>query len=345
MQNNPWRRIAITVSVMLAVLLLAASWRYLQSRGVFTSVEETAPGVCRQVPGIGAVKDIAPGRMGGAYIASTDGLYIYRGSKTERMAGTPKDFHPVALAAFDNTLHVLFRQHDHWTISVFSAKSMDTTVLYDAGVRPRVATKDPTLETIAVSKPVPPKVEELGRLTTDVLTDPADIALLDSGRFYLINRHASRTGLGRWLDDAFLLPRANVLYFDGVKFVTVAERLNSPAGLALSADGSRLYVSEDYPRTLASFSRNDLMGSLDNPAVLSLPANPLKISLGANGALIVTARPKAGAGQVWRVTLENGVPQKTELIYSHKGEGVNTAALLGTHLLIGTESKLLDCVP
>jgi hypothetical protein len=188
------------------------------------------------------------------------------------------------------------------------------------------------------------KVEEIGLLTTDVLTDPSDLASVDGARFYLVNRHKSRSALGRWLDDTFLLPRANVLYFDGMKFVTVAERINSPAGLALSPDGAHLYVAEDYPRTLASFARNDLVGSLGDPAVLSIPANPQKITVGAYGALIVTAKPKAGAGQVYGITVEGGVPQKAELLYSSKHEEVTGAAELGNHLLIGTKTKLLDCI-
>lgn len=313
MKRNPWMRIAATVSAMLAVLLLATSWRYFVSRGVFASVEERTPGLCRAMPGIGPVAAIAPGTAGSAYVASAAGLYLYRANAVEQIRGTPKDFHPVALTAYGNTLHVLFGQDGHWTISVFSVK------------------------------PAVPEVEELGRLSTDVLTDPADLVSVDDVRFYLVNRHGTHTAVGRWLDDAFLLPRANVLFFDGMKFVTVAERLNSPEGLTLSNDLSRLTVAEDYPRTLANFTRNEFVGSLDNANVLSLPAGPRKITLGPNGALIVAAKPKAGAGQVYVVTTANGVPQKAELIYSSKSEEVTAAAQIGRHLLVGTKTKLLDC--
>lgn len=317
MKRNPWRRIGTTVGAMLLVLLLAASWQFFASRGLFTSVEEKTPGVCRQVPGVGAVADIVPAPSGMALIASADALYVYRNGKVERISGTPKDFHPTSIAASAGKLHALFRHEGHWTISVLAPKNATSTL---------------------------PQFEELGRLTTDVFTDPADLVSIDGVRFYLVNRHGTHTGLGHWLDDVFLLPRATVLYFDGMKFVTIAGRLNSPTGLALSRDAGRLYVAEDYPRTIASFTRNEFMGSLDNPAVLSLPANPRKISLGANDTLIVAARPKAGAGQVYSVTMENGVPQKAELIYSHQGEEVTAAAQLGGHLLVGTPTKLLDCV-
>jgi len=343
MGRTPWMRIATTVSAMLAVLLIATGWRFLVSRGVFTSVEEKVPGQCRTVSGIGAVADIADAGVNGIYVAAGDGLYLYRKDKAERISGTSKDFHPAALSASGTTLHVLYRQDDRWIISVFTVKLAETTTVYNKGVRPPGTAVKAELETVAVTKLTPPKVEEVGRLTTDELTDPADLVSVDPDRFYLVNRHGTHTGFGHWLDDAFLLPRANILYFDGMKFVTVAERLNSPVGLALSKDGSHLYVAEDYPRTIASFSRNDLVGSLDNPAVLSLSANPQRINVSSDGSLILTAKPKAGAGQVYRVTLENGVPQKAELLYSHKGEEVTSAAQLGSHLLIGTQTKLLDC--
>lgn len=311
MKRNPWRRIATTVSAMLAVLLLAAGWRFLESRGVFTSVEEKTSGLCRAVSGIAAVVDMAPTPSGAIAVASHDGLYLYRAGKLERVSGLSKNIHPAAITAAADKLQVLFRQDDHWTISVFAPKAPANAVA---------------------------QVEELGRLTTDVLTDPADLVSVDGVRFYLINRHGTHTGLGRWLDDAFLLPRANVLYFDGMKFVTVAERLNSPAGIALSADNTRLYVSEDYPRTLVSFARNEFTGATDNPSVLSIASGLGKINTAKDGSLIIAARPKPGMGQVWRVKGD-----AAELLYARKNGEITAAAQMDRHLLIGGPDGLTDC--
>ncbi len=314
-RGNPWRRVGLTLCGMALVLLIAATWRYAVSRGVFTSVPDISPGVCRTIPGIAHVNDIA---LSGntPYVAADDGLYTYAAGKALRVAGAPKVFHPKALSllrAADGSglLRALFQQDGNWEISVF--------------------------------KLTPAGAEELGRISTDVLTDPADLVSLDSERFYLVNRHGTHTSLGRWLDDTFLLPRAEILWFDGMKFVTVAKRLNSPAGLALSPDGTHLYVTEDYPRTLVTFTRNEFTGALDDPQVLSISSGLRKISVAPNGDLIIAAQPKAGAGQVWRVTVQNGLPQSGKLIYSKKGEEVTAAAELDGHLLIGTQKALLDC--
>lgn len=323
MQRNPWRRIALTVGAMAVVLLAAASYRFVASRGLFTSVNPVSPGICRAIAGIEGVGDIAvdaPSRT--AFIAAVartpsarDGLYSYAyetpGARPVKFDGTPKDFHPTALTqirAPDGTVYLqaLFHRNTGFTISLFKVK--------------------------------PGAVEELGRLSTDVLTDPADIAALDANRFYVINRHATHTALGRWLDDTFLLPRANVLYFDGMKFVTVAERLNSPAGIALSPDDKHLYVSEDYARTLVNFVRNEFTGGTDTPAVLPIGSGLGKISVAADDTLIIAARPKPGMGQVWRVK-----GNTAELLYARRDSEVAAAAQLGRHLLIGAADGLTDC--
>ena len=311
--KSPWRRIAITVSAMLVVLLLAASFRFLQSQGLFASVPEYTPAACRAVSGIGAVADIAVDRTGNVYLAGSDGIYVYDGGKAVRLPGTPKNFHPATLALGDDgAIDVLFRQDGVWEMSVFGvSKARD--------------------------------VKELGRLSADTLSDPAAVVTLSAGRFYLVNKHASHTAFGRWLDDTFLIPRANVRYFDGMKFVTVAERLNSPAGMALSPDGHHLYVAQELPRSLASFSRNEFVGGLDHAELYSLPGAPRKITVAPDGSLIVAAWPRVGAGAVYRVRVEGGVPVAADLLYASKSEEITAAAEAGGHLLIGSQKRLIDC--
>jgi hypothetical protein len=318
MKANPWARVAVTVGAMLVVLLLAASWRFLESRGVFASVEAKEPHECRTVAEVPDVTDIAVDEGAGTvFVASRSaGLFaLILGGQVSHLSGTPKDFHPVAVSLTHDPLvklrTVSFGEDGRISISVFDL--------------------------------VPETLKETGRLTADVLNDPADLTALEMDRFYLVNRHASRTAFGRWLDDVFLLPRAGILYFDGMKFVTVAEQLNSPAGIALSPDGMHLYVGEDYPHALVSFTRNDLTGALENPAVLPFPSRPQKIAVSSDGSLLVAARPKSGMGQVFRVKVVDGVPQTPELVYARRDGEVTAAAQIGKHLLIGTDGQLKDC--
>ena len=312
-QKSPWRRIAITASAMVGVLLIAASYRYVESRGTFASVTAVTPALCHRVAGIGGVADIAADKAGNAYIAAADGLFVYDGRVVERLSGTPKNFHPAALAVSDDgVIATIFRQGETWDLSVFSVAA-------------------------------PATVKEMGRLSADSLTDPAALVALPGGRFYIVNKHASRTALGRWLDDTFLVPRAEIQFFDGMKFVTVATRLNSPAGVAMAPDGSHLYVSQELPRSLISFSRNDFTGALADAALTSLPAAPTKLALAKDGSLIVAAWPNKGTGAVYQVKTQNGVLQSPELIYGSQQGPVTAVAATDGHVLIGSGRQLLDC--
>ena len=321
MLRNPWFRIATTLGAILIVLLLAASIRFAVSRGVFASVKPVTSGQCKVVEGVSQVAALAPAPGGQTvYIATRQGeVFQYFNGVRVKLSGVPKDFHPLAMS-------VTQAAHEDAKLAVVFARSDGSYTLAAFDVQPG-------------------KLAETGLLTTDRFADPAGLAGVPGGAFYLVNRHGSHSGLGRWLDDVFLLPRAKVLYYDGMKFVPVAERLNSPGGIALSPDGSHLYVGQQWPRTIASFTRNDFTGALDDAALLDLPAGPRQITLAPDGSLIVAAAPKPGAGAVYRVRVRNGVPQSAELLYASKNEEVTAAAQTDEHLLIGTGDKLLDCKP
>jgi hypothetical protein len=325
-KKSPWIRIATTAAAMVVVLLLAATIRYVQSRGFFASARDKTPGQCQPVGGLTAITAIAPlnGQAGqGALVAvRSGGLYLVGNGAATKLTGFSRDGYARALS--------LAFQRDHTAVL--------QAVMARAGGNDTGGTYYVSTYRLAEGK-----VQEIGRLTTDMLTDPAAIAAIDGERFYLVNRHGSHSGLGRWLDDTFLLPRAEILYFDGMKFIPVAKRLNSPTALVLSADGSRLFAGQDYSRNLASFSRSEFTGALDDPALSDLAASPQRITLAPDGSLIVTASPKAGAGAVYRLPVANGMPQNPQLLFATSSEEITAAAEAGGHLLIGSNKRLLDC--
>ena len=325
---NRWYRIGVTTGALLAVLLLAVCYRYLESRGVFTTVKPAAL-ACRTVNGVAS--DIAVDAVAKiAFVAAAaptpsrqDGIYAYAfdtpGAQLEKLAGTPPDFHPVALALTrppggEAILFTINRRGAAYSIVVFRVTAANGAI----------------------------RLEEKSSIGGHILAEPADIAPVDGDRFYLVNRHVSHTALGRWLDDVLLLPRANVLYFDGMIFREVAKRLNSPDGVAVSPDGGHLLVSEFYSRRIVSFARNPFTGELKDAEVLSLPGGPGKLA-DADGSLIVAAMPKVGVGEVLRVNLQDGAPQSAERIFAEKGTAVAAAAEAGGRLLIGLDNTLRDC--
>jgi hypothetical protein len=311
---NRLRRIGMTALVLIIALFFVAAYRFLDSRGIFNLDKDVTPGICRKIAG--AVSDIAVDGKA-AYIAADNTLYSYSGDKLVKLPGLSKTASVRALSA---------------THSANGAVFLRSVLAQGEG---RFA--------LALYRVNAANLEEVGRITTDRLSNPTSIAAPDADRFYVVNRTDSHTGIGRWLDDVFLLPRTHLLWFDGMKFVEVAEHLNTPSGLIVSSDSSKLYLSQDYPRLLVGMSRNDYTGAIENPSAISLPAGPSKITLAPDGRLIVAARPKAGSGQVFRVSVENGAPKTAELLFARKGEEVRAAAELPGVLLVGTDKALLAC--
>ncbi len=338
MKTNPWLRLGITAGAVLFVFAAAVTYRFLESHGVFTAVEPGFAGTCRAVAGIAGPGDIAvdaPGKT--AFVSAKDGIYAYAydvpGAHLVKLEGTPKDFHPGGIGLYRSpdgglTLIAINRQGDgSYAIDVFAAEGK--------------------------------KLQLIGSIGSDVLVDPSDLAVVDEDRFYVVNAHTSRTVLGRWLDDVLLLPRANVLFFDGMKFVTAAEELNSPRGVA--ANGQRLFVAEQYPRTLLAFERDSFSGRLKEAGAFPIASGLDRIDIAPDGSLWIAGQPKAFAmnafhlnpkkpapSQVFRVDLEGGTPHAFSLVYANGGDeigGAGVAARAGDHLLIGSEQggKMLDC--
>jgi len=339
----------MTACAVVLVLLLAASWRFVASRGVFTSAKSVSPGACRTIAGpqaAGALAVDAADKLvfiaaaSGRRASPQDGLYAYAyekpGAGPQKIAGLSVDFHPIALSlhrdsAGTTLMAINRRSGGDFAIDVFAVLIADGT----------------------------PKLTEVGAITGDVLVDPAGLAAADSTRFYVVNRHLSRTALGRWLDSAFVLPRADILYFDGIKFTEVAKQMVDPVGAALSADATMLYVAEDFGRTLVSFRRNPFSGQLENAGTLAVGSGLQQLSVGPDGGVWIAAQPKAFAvnafrrdagapapSQVFRAAVSNGLPQAATLVYSGTEIGAaSAAAVVDDRLLIGSalDHGLLDC--
>jgi arylesterase/paraoxonase len=350
---KPLRRIAVTVGAMLVVGLIAAVFRMLIASGVFTEVTPGFAGTCNPVAGVTGPEDIAvDGKSGLAFVSATDrpaknrgkpsagdGLYVYAAGSLKKLDGTPKDFHPHGISLYrapDGTLTLMAINHrmdGTSSIDIFNVKMAPDAV----------------------------GLQEVGRVESDLLISPNAIAAVDAQRFYVVNDHTSKTQFGRWLDDNLVLPRANVLYFDGLVFRVAADHLVFPNGAALSADGTYLYVSESYNRQLRTFDRSPISGVLGEVNVLAIPSNLDNVRVDDKGNVWVASHPKAFAmakyrtdpskpapSEVFEVSTIGGIPQAAKLVYANLGDGIgasSVAAPLGERLLIGSpfDDKILDC--
>ena len=378
---RPAARAAITAGAVILVAAIGLTIRSLNAFGVFTDVVPGFAGTCRAIPTAPGPEDIAIDEVSGLIFVSTldrrakartgkpnpqDGLYVsslkfpivtvpgakpnaltFDLTKTSdstyipltKLAGTPSDFHPHGISLVrspDGSLTLMAINHRNDGTS-----SVD---IFDVALK----------ETMV-------SVNEEGSIQGGQLVSPNAIAALDRNRFYVTNDHTSATQLGRTLDDDLVLPRANVLYFDGSVFHVVASSLVFPSGAVLSPDDKYLYVTESYNRRLTTYERQPLSGALDVVNTLDIPSNLDNLRQDAAGNLWIGSHPKAfdmaayrgdatkpAPSEIFKVTLANGIPQGAALVYANLGGEIgasSVAAVTGHTMLIGSpfDAKILDC--
>jgi len=205
-----------------------------------------------------------------------------------------------------------------------------------------------------------PALVAQGTIESGLLTDPQDIAAVGPGAFYVSNNSAKQDFV-KWLVSLGVLPGSDVLYFNGMIFRPVADDIYGARGLVLAPDGSHLLVASLTARSLKSFSRDPFSGNLTEADSLTLPAAPEKISLEAQGSVLVAGHAnlltwrsfaadatKRAPSQIFRVSVVSGVPQEATQVYGNDGKEIaaaSVAASIGKRLLIGSslDGRLLDC--
>jgi arylesterase/paraoxonase len=353
---RPAVRAAATAGTLALIAVLALAFRSLNAFGVFTDVVPGFAGSCTAIPSASGPEDIAIDETSGfAFVSAmdrraraagkpspSDGLYalaLNAPAHLVRLAGTPADFHPHGISLVrtaDGALTLMAINH-----RADGSHSVDS---FD------VAVKDGAV-----------RLTEVGSIQSGQLVSPNAIAALDRNRFYITNDHTSVTAFGRMLDDMLVIPRANVLFFDGTVFFVVAKGLAFPSGAALSPDGRHLYITEAYNRRLTTYARSPVSGATEAVGTLAIPSNLDNLRFDAAGHLWVGSHPKALAMAAWRsdpskpapsqifkVTLAGGIPQNAVAVYTNPGGeigGSSVAAVTGKRMLIGSpfDTKILDC--
>ncbi|HEY0300758.1 MAG TPA: hypothetical protein VGC36_05475, partial [Rhizomicrobium sp.] len=284
---RPGVRAAVTAGSIVLVASLALAFRSLTAFGVFTEIVPGFAGTCTAVPTANGPGDLAIDAPSGlvfvavrdrraqaaGHPAKADGLYVFAlkdaAPHPRKLAGTPSDFHPEGISLYRapggalTLMAVNHRGDGAYSIDIFDVTATDGAA----------------------------SLRETGSIQGGQLVSPNAVAAVDGTRFYVTNDHTSATHFGRRLDDVFVLPRANVLYFDGNMFRVVAERLAFPSGAAVSADGRHLYVAEAYNRRITTFTRNPFTGELTSVGEVAVPANVDKLRFDAGGALWAGAHP------------------------------------------------------
>jgi hypothetical protein len=269
-----------------------------------------------------------------------DGIYAMplAGGSPVRLAGAPKDFHPRGIG--------LFRTPGAGTLLLFAVNhrtsgrfSIDSFEVKEPGAKPALVAQ--------------------GTIEGGLMINPQDVAVAGPDMFYVANGTAGKNPLIHGLQTYGIIPGGNVLYFNGTMFRQVADGLYGTRSLLLTGD--HLIVGGLLSRSLTTFTREHFTGQLTEDDTLNLSTGPEKLSLDAQGQVLVashanllewraaTADPgKRAASQILRVNLTNGVPQIAGQIYGNDGSqlaGASVAVAAAGRLVIGSslDGRLMSC--
>lgn len=347
-----WKRIAITTSAVVAVGAVGLGLRTAKMAGVFDEVVAN-PLLCQTIAGVVGAEDMQVDTRDRLLIASAsdrrhmgstaDGIYALALDKPEagfvKLAGTPKVFHPHGLSLFraaDGTLTLMAVNHlsaDRHAIDIF-----------------QVAVENGTA-----------RLNEVGAIEGDKLIHPNDVLAVGEAQFYVTNDHGSRTGLGMTLENYLTLPRADVLYYDGLTFREAATGLVFANGINVSNDGRHVYVAESTTRRVQSFARDVFSGKLTPEATLDFPSGPDNIDTAPDGTLWIAGHPKMfdlvayasdpskpSPTEIFKVSTKDGAPQSVETVYVDPGHAIGAGSVgvtFGHDLYIGSifDPKVLRC--
>jgi arylesterase / paraoxonase len=121
---------------------------------------------------------------------------------------------------------------------------------------------------------------------------PNAIAATGARQFYLTNDTLDESQWALAKQALLNSGGSTLIYFDGDKARVEAADLNVPSGLALSPDGSRLYVAETLAHQLRMYRRDAASGALGLEESIDLGAAPGNLSVDDDGVVWIAAYPK-----------------------------------------------------
>lgn len=94
-------------------------------------------------------------------------------------------------------------------------------------------------------------------LEHELIYSPNDIVLLDENRFYFTNDHKYKDGIKRLAEDYLGLAMSNVIYFDGMNFVEVANKIVYANGINLDSKRDLVFVASVRGFLVKVYQKNE----------------------------------------------------------------------------------------
>jgi arylesterase/paraoxonase len=195
------------------------------------------------------------------------------------------------------------------------------------------------------------------RLADPRLTSPNDIVATGPTSFYVSNDTASgRQTLRGKADFLVGLPTGSIFHYDGNSWSVATDGLRFPNGLAMSEDGSMLYVAEMRAEAIRRYARDPATEALEPAGRVELGSFPNNLSIDQEGRILVGAVPQPFAFKAYTEGLRDTAPSQilrvsgdeVEILYQDGGRNLSAATVatvVGGRTVIGSaaDDKFLMC--
>lgn len=280
------------IAVVLLLVVAGLLFRTLNAAGYFKTVVSSYSGKCTKVAGAIGAEDMELDRATGElFISSQDRRPVPLPPGQELKPGAiflarldRADAPPQSLTAASG-----IALHPHGLSLYRDGAGKRTLAVVN---HPEAESSEILLFDVVEQAGGAPQLTLRRRVQDPLFHDANDVTLMSHEAFYITNDHGSQSALGRTLEDYLLLPRADVVYYDGNEAKVAATGFTYANGINHSLDFATVYVAETTGRAIQVFRRDATTGVLVHVRGISLSAGPDNIDVDAEGNLWVAAHPK-----------------------------------------------------
>ncbi len=339
------------IGLLLLVLTAAVSyfwWHTMNWTGEMTPLRAHFDGTCDTVEGVVGAEDIVIDHENQlAFISSHDRRNRAQSGAIWIMPlGAPQTAHPMNITGYDTAL--------------FSPHGIDLWIGED-GVRRLFVVEhgDWSQSRIVIFRIENGELVFDHAVTDDLIKRPNDVAAAGENAFYTTNDLGAPYGSRAEFFEVLLQKsKGSVAYFDGVSTRIVADKIGYANGVAISGDGTSVYVGTSGDQSVQFYARDVKTGALSQQDEVFLHTGVDNIDIDEDGTLWVAAHPKLltfskhakdGAirspSQVLRIDPDGKTIREVYLSLGDPLSASSIAARAGNTLLVGGvfDPRVLVC--